>query len=118
MTIRKFTREELQSEPHDVRYADIYPWDAIADTPFSASLAVVEPGGRTMLHDHAPAETFVICRGSGTMVHAGREAKADLWELLGLVQTEHWLRPAADGQRHLYEVGHGGSRIHLLRTQG
>ena len=75
MTVRKFTRDELDREPHDVRFKDIYPWDAIADTPFSASLAVVEPGGRTMLHDHAPAETFVICRGTGTMKHAERETK-------------------------------------------
>jgi methionyl-tRNA synthetase len=67
MTIRKFVREELDSEPHDVRFKDLYPWDAIAETPFGASLAVVEPGGRTMLHSHTPAETFVICRGSGTM---------------------------------------------------
>lgn len=67
MTIRKFIREELEREPHDVRFADIYPWDAIASTPFSASVAVVGPGGRTMLHSHAPAETFVICRGTGTM---------------------------------------------------
>ncbi len=67
MTIRKFVREELEVEPHDVRFKDLYPWGAIADTPFGASLAVVAPGGRTMLHSHTPAETFVICRGSGTM---------------------------------------------------
>jgi methionyl-tRNA synthetase len=72
MTIRKLTREDLDHEPHDVRFKDIYPWDEIAETPFSASLAVVEPGGRTMLHDHAPAETFVICRGTGTMTVAAR----------------------------------------------
>src|SRR5262245_22637161 len=67
MTIRKFSREELESEPHSVRFKDLYPWDAIAETPFGASLAIVEPGGRTMLHGHEPAETFVICRGRGTM---------------------------------------------------
>jgi methionyl-tRNA synthetase len=81
MTIRKFVREELDSEPHDVRFKDLYPWDAIADTPFGASLAVVEPGGRTMLHSHAPAETFVICRGSGTMTiddRATRVAAGDV----------------------------------------
>lgn len=72
MTIRKFARDELDREPHDVRYKDIYPWDAISDTPFGASLAVVEPGGRTMLHSHTPAETFVICRGSGTMTIDGQ----------------------------------------------
>ena len=67
MTIRKFSRDELDSEPHGVRFKDVYPWEAIAETPFGASLAVIEPGGRTMLHGHDPAETFVICRGSGTM---------------------------------------------------
>lgn len=67
MTIRKFSRDELESEPHSVRFKDLYPWDAIAETPFGASLAVIEPGGRTMLHGHDPAETFVICRGHGTM---------------------------------------------------
>ncbi len=65
--IRKFSREQLESEPHDVRFWDIYPWDAIDDTPFGSSLAIIEPGGRTMLHSHSPAETFIICRGSGTI---------------------------------------------------
>src|SRR5262245_22376523 len=68
MTIRKFARDQLASEPHSVLFKDIYPWDAIEDTPFGASIAVVEPGGRTMLHSHAPAETFIICRGTGTMM--------------------------------------------------
>ena len=68
MTIRKFARDQLASEPHSVLFKDIYPWDAIEDTPFGASIAVVEPGGRTMLHSHAPAETFIICRGAGTMM--------------------------------------------------
>lgn len=67
MTIRKFSREQLDSEPHSVRFKDLYPWEAIADTPFGLSLAIVEHGGRTMLHGHDPAETFVICRGTGTM---------------------------------------------------
>jgi methionyl-tRNA synthetase len=59
---------ELESEPHGVRFKDLYPWDAIDDTPFGASHAVIEGGGRTMLHSHDPAETFVICRGQGTIV--------------------------------------------------
>jgi methionyl-tRNA synthetase len=67
MTIRKFRREELETEPHSVRFKDLYPWEAIAETPFGVSLAIIEPGGRTMLHGHDPAETFVICRGQGTM---------------------------------------------------
>src|SRR5205085_12588399 len=67
MTIRKCSRDALESEPHSVRYQDLYPWEAIPETPFGASLAVIEPGGRTMLHGHDPAETFVICRGIGTM---------------------------------------------------
>ena len=59
---------ELESEPHGVRFKDLYPWDAIDDTPFGASYAVIEGSGRTMLHSHDPAETFVICRGQGTIV--------------------------------------------------
>lgn len=71
MTIRKFVREELEAEPHRVLFKDLYPWDAIEDTPFGASLAVVQPGGRTMQHGHDPAETFIICRGRGTMTIDG-----------------------------------------------
>jgi methionyl-tRNA synthetase len=67
MTIRKFDPGALESEPHRVRFKDIYPWDAIERTPFGSSLAVIEPGGATILHGHAVAETFVICRGSGTI---------------------------------------------------
>jgi methionyl-tRNA synthetase len=67
MMLRKFSREDLESEPHGVRFRDLYPWQAIDATPFGSSLAVIEPGGRTMRHNHAPAETFIICRGAGTM---------------------------------------------------
>ena len=72
--IRKFSRDELETEPHSVRFKDLYPWDAIDDTPFGCSLAIVEVGGRTMLHSHDPAESFVICRGAGTMSVDGRTA--------------------------------------------
>ncbi|HEU0035268.1 MAG TPA: class I tRNA ligase family protein [Kofleriaceae bacterium] len=75
MLIRKFSRADLESEPHSVLFRDLYPWDAIEDTPFGASLAVVEPGGRTMRHNHDPAETFIICSGRGTM-SIGDEAMA------------------------------------------
>jgi methionyl-tRNA synthetase len=67
MMLRKFSREVLESEPHGVWFRDLYPWDAIDRTPFGSSLAIVEPGGRTMLHSHDPAETFIICRGAGTI---------------------------------------------------
>src|SRR5262245_36234816 len=67
MMLRKFSREALESEPHGVWFRDLYPWDAIDHTPFGSSLAIVEPGGRTMLHSHDPAETFIICRGAGTI---------------------------------------------------
>src|SRR5438067_13624465 len=72
MTIRKFSRAELDTEPHSVLYKDVYPWDAIDTTPFGASVAVIEPKGRTMLHGHQPAETFFSCRGRGTMQIDGR----------------------------------------------
>ncbi len=67
MTVRKFSRETLEREPHSVLFKDVYPWEEIDETPFGASVAVVEPNGRTMLHGHEPAETFFICRGRGTM---------------------------------------------------
>jgi methionyl-tRNA synthetase len=67
MMLRKFSRDALESEPHGVLFRDLYPWDEIDNTPFGSSLAIVQPGGRTMLHSHDPAETFVICRGTGTI---------------------------------------------------
>src|SRR5262245_33655746 len=67
MMIRKFSRDELESEPHGVLYKDIYPWAEIDDTPFGSSIGVIQIGGRTMLHSHDPAETFIICRGVGTI---------------------------------------------------
>jgi methionyl-tRNA synthetase len=67
MMLRKFSRDALESEPHGVLYRDLYPWAEIDDTPFGSSLAIVLPGGRTMLHSHSPAETFIICRGIGTI---------------------------------------------------
>jgi methionyl-tRNA synthetase len=82
VTIRKFALEQLDREPHDVRFKDLYPWDAIADTPFGASLALVEPGGHTMLHSHAPAETFVICRGNGTMTIDDRATRVSAGDVI------------------------------------
>ena len=68
MLIRKFDKNDLDKEPDKVLYKDLYPWDEIDDTPFGASLAIVEPGGQTMLHSHEPDETFIIFQGQGTMV--------------------------------------------------
>jgi methionyl-tRNA synthetase len=77
MMLRRFSREQLESEPHGVLFKDLYPWAEIDDTPFGSSLAIVEPGGRTMRHSHSPAETFIICRGTGTIsVNAQTEAVA------------------------------------------
>lgn len=67
MLIRKFDKDALDSEPEKVLYKDLYPWDEIEDTPFGASLAIVEPGGQTMKHSHDPDETFIIFQGAGTM---------------------------------------------------
>src|SRR5688572_14396062 len=67
VVIRKFRRDELESEPHQVFYKDLYPWDELGETPFSASISIIEPGGVTMMHSHHPAETFIICSGRGTM---------------------------------------------------
>lgn len=67
MLIRKFDRDSLDSEPEKVLYKDLYPWDAIDDTPFGASMAIIEPGGQTMIHSHDPSETFIIFQGSGVM---------------------------------------------------
>ena len=67
MLIRKFDRDKLDSEPERVLYKDIYPWDEIEDTPFGASMAIIEPGGQTMIHSHDPTETFIIFQGSGTI---------------------------------------------------
>jgi methionyl-tRNA synthetase len=71
MMLRKFSREELAAEPHGVLFRDLYPWEAIDDTPFGSSYAVVQPGGQTMTHSHDPAETYIICRGAGTMTVDG-----------------------------------------------
>lgn len=68
MLLRKFDPQSLDSEPEKVLYKDIYPWDEIQDTPFGASLAIVQPGGQTILHSHDPDETFIIFQGHGTMV--------------------------------------------------
>jgi methionyl-tRNA synthetase len=67
MLIRKFDKDNLDTEPERVLYKDIYPWDEIEDTPFGASMAFIEPGGQTMLHSHEPSETFIVFQGSGTI---------------------------------------------------
>lgn len=84
MKVRKFVRAELDSEPHDVLFKDLYPWDAIEETPFGASIAVVEPGGRTELHSHTPEETYIVCRGRGTMTSDGETAALEAGDVVYL----------------------------------
>lgn len=74
MLIRKFDPALLDSEPDRVLFRDLYPWDSIGETPFGASLAVIEGGGSTMLHSHHPAETFFIFAGQGTMTCNGESS--------------------------------------------
>ncbi|MBS2034047.1 class I tRNA ligase family protein [bacterium] len=92
MLIRKFDRDQLESEPHNVLFKDLYPWEAIDETPFGASLAVVEPGGKTMIHHHNPCETFLICQGKGTMTCNGESSSVSSGDVIYLPpQSEHFL---------------------------
>ena len=92
MLIRKFDRTQLESEPHSVLFKDLYPWEAIDETPFGASLAVVEPGGKTMIHHHNPCETFLICQGQGTMTCNGESSAVASGDVIYLPpQSEHFL---------------------------
>lgn len=93
MLIRKFDRESLESEPHKVLFKDLYPWEAIDETPFGASLAVVEPGGETMVHSHNPAETFIICQGQGTMTVNGQVVQVSSGDVIYMPpQSVHCLK--------------------------
>ena len=92
MIIRKFDRDTLESEPHNVFFRDLYPWEAIDETPFGASLAVVEPGGKTMIHSHNPCETFLICQGHGTMTCNGESSSVSGGDVIYLPpQSHHFL---------------------------
>lgn len=84
MLIRKFDRATLESEPHNVLFKDLYPWDEIEETPFGSSLAVVEPGGQTQIHSHHPCETFVICQGRGTMTCDGKTSPVSSGDVIYL----------------------------------
>lgn len=84
MLIRKFDRATLESEPHNVLFKDLYPWDEIDETPFGSSLAVVEPGGQTQIHSHHPCETFVICQGRGTMTCDGQSSPVSSGDVIYL----------------------------------
>lgn len=93
MLIRKFDRALLESEPENVLFKDLYPWDQIQETPFGASLAVVEPGGQTMVHNHNPAETFIICQGNGTMSCNGQVSTVSAGDVIYLPpESEHNLK--------------------------
>jgi methionyl-tRNA synthetase len=97
MLIRKFDRSQLESEPHSVLFKDLYPWEAIDETPFGASLAVVEPGGKTMIHHHNPCETFLICQGRGTMTCNGESSAVASGDVIYMPpQSEHFLSNDSD----------------------
>ena len=77
-------------------FKDVYPWDAIDDTPFGASYAIVTGGGRTMLHSHDPAETFFICKGTGTIAISGRSESVGPGDVIYLPpHSEHDLTNAS-----------------------
>lgn len=97
MLIRKFDRATLESEPHNVLFRDLYPWEEIDETPFGASLALVEPGGKTMEHHHNPAETFVICQGRGTMTCNGQVSAVAAGDVIYLPpESCHFLQNDSD----------------------
>ena len=97
MLLRKFDRDNLDSEPEKVLYKDIYPWDEIEDTPFGASMAIIEPGGATMLHSHEPSETFIIFQGSGTISIDGDERPISAGDVVVMLPgMEHSLKNDSD----------------------
>ncbi len=97
MKIRKFDRATLESEPHNVLFRDLYPWDEIDRTPFGASLAVVEASGKTMVHSHEPCETFVICNGHGTMTINGQVSKVSTGDVIYMEpQSVHFIQNDSD----------------------
>ncbi len=103
MLIRKFDRTQLDSEPHNVLYKDLYPWDAIGETPFGASLALVEVGGETMLHSHHPAETFLICQGRGSMTVNGETSQVSAGDVIYLPPgSQHTLKNTSGGESLMF----------------
>lgn len=103
MLIRKFDRSQLDSEPHNVLYKDLYPWDAIGETPFGASLAVVEVGGETMLHSHHPAETFFICQGRGSMTVNGETSPVSTGDVIYLPPgSQHTLKNTSEAESLMF----------------
>ncbi len=103
MLIRKFDRAQLESEPDRVLFKDLYPWDAIGDTPFGASLAVVEGGGATMLHSHHPAETFFIFQGRGTMTCNGETSSVATGDVVYLPPgSRHTLKNDSDQEALMF----------------
>ena len=103
MLIRKFDRSQLESEPDRVLFKDIYPWEEIERTPFGASLAVVEPGGATMVHSHHPCETFLICQGQGTMSCDGISSPVASGDVIYLPpQSHHQLRNDSNSESLMF----------------
>lgn len=103
MRIRKFDRATLESEPHNVLFRDLYPWDEIDRTPFGASLAVVEPSGKTMVHSHDPCETFVICHGNGTMTINGQASKVSTGDVIYMEpQSVHFIQNDSDTESLMF----------------
>lgn len=103
MLLRKFDPEALEKEPENVLFKDLYPWDEIEDTPFGASLAIVEPGGQTMKHSHDPDETFIVFQGQGTMFvddETSPIAKGDVVVMPS--GTEHTIKNDSDTEQLMF----------------
>ena len=97
MLLRKFDRDNLDSEPEKVLYKDLYPWDEIEDTPFGASMAIIEPGGQTMIHSHEPDETFIIFQGQGSIYIDGETNPVSQGDVMVMPSgTEHTLKNTSD----------------------
>ena len=120
MLLRKFDRDNLDSEPEKVLYKDIYPWDEIEDTPFGASMAIIEPGGATMLHSHEPSETFIIFQGSGTISIDGDERPISAGDVVSrhLLQAAYLVQKGAQVTLHYRGDGFAVSTSAIAQSDG
>jgi mannose-6-phosphate isomerase-like protein (cupin superfamily) len=80
MNIQKLDPENIKRE-YGILCQRFYPYPGTS-TPFGSTWCVVEPGGRTLPHEHFEGETFFIWEGRGKMEIAGEQAEVEKGDVI------------------------------------
>lgn len=78
----------------------LYPWDGVSNPLWGSAICSIRPGEATQPHAHDEDETFIILRGSGTMLLDADTASVGQGDVIFLPRNStHSLKNASSEER-------------------